>query len=92
MRQEEIEIFGDGRTVWVNTNDCCIGRFGNGGVDIHKDAEGQLKDGTECLECFPRTKDLNSDWTRFVAGMKHYYGVTVDDSLKPTKGRPWVCE
>jgi hypothetical protein len=77
------EIWSDGRTVWVNgTDGCCLGRFSKNGIDIHKDAAGQMASGDQCLDCKigPTTND---DWLSFQAGMKRHYGISVDDKHMP---------
>jgi hypothetical protein len=83
---QEHQILSDGRQVWVNSaQGMCIGRFSAGGVDIHLDYEEQLAQGKECLECFVRTPDAQSDWQRFVVGMQHHYGVQVDEEHRPNR-------
>ena len=78
-----VEVLSDGRTVWVNANDgSSIGRFGFGGIDIHKEVSAQ-KDGTQCLDCTHKTPDLN-DWRRFVDGMLTHHGVHVSEKHRPT--------
>ena len=71
------EITTDGRTVWVNAA-VCLGRFSPFGVDVHKDAEGQMQSGLQCLEC-----SADSDWTTFVAAMLKHHDITVPDKYRP---------
>lgn len=89
------QILSDGRTVWINWKDgMCIGRFSPVGVDIHLDAKGQRKSGRECLDCFPRTANLDTDWRKFTEGMQFHYKVLVPEIHKPIsvlKGHPqWL--
>lgn len=79
------EITSNGTTVWVNTA-ICIGRFGIAGIDVHKDWEGQMEDGSPCLDCIPASGDHLADWERFKASMKTHHNVEI-----PEKHRPkWV--
>ena len=71
------EITTDGKTVWVNSS-VCLGRFSRFGVDVHKDAEGQMRSGSQCLEC-----SQEPNWPRFVAAMKEHHGIEVSDDYKP---------
>lgn len=83
MEKHEAEVWGDGRTVWVNsgTTGACLGRFGPTGIDIHHDIDLQ-RNGGECLDCTHHTPDL-ADWRRFVDGMKKHYGIDVSDNYRP---------
>lgn len=84
MTQEEVEITSDGRTVWVNTQHVCIGRFGVLGIDIHRaDIESQSEKG-ECLHC-THQKTTAQDWTTFQEKMRELHGVTVGDEHKPSR-------
>jgi hypothetical protein len=80
----EAEVFGDGRTVWVNsgTTGASIGRFSWAGIDIHHDAEEQLTLGKQCLDC-KRGPTTLEDWVHFVDGMKQHFGAIVPQSLMP---------
>lgn len=71
------DVTSDGRTVWVNGADgCCLGRFSRAGIDVHKDYEGQMASGSQCLECKKGPTDL-ADWKRFRIAMRSHYGVSV---------------
>ena len=72
------QITTDGHTVWVNSPEVCLGRFGPNGVDVHKDAEGQVESGVSCLDC-----DRKPDWGRFVASMKEHHDITVEENYRP---------
>ncbi len=75
----EVEISTDRETVWINGDDGgCIGRFSRSGVDVHKTALEQVRDGNECLDCFRAP-----DWKRFAEGMSLHHGVKVDKSWCP---------
>ncbi len=78
---KHVEIINDGRTVWVNT-EICIGRFSAGGVDVHKDFEGQLNSGDPCLDCIHGLPPRES-WDRFVASMLTHHGVIVPETYRP---------
>lgn len=76
---DEVEVCTDRETVWVNGNDGgCIGRFSRSGVDVHKTATDQIRDGNECIDCF-----RGSDWKRFADGMLLHHGVKIDKSWCP---------
>lgn len=82
------EITSDGVTVWVNDNmGTCIGRFGKLGFEVHRDTEGQLSGGSQCLACNERTDDFEADWATFKADMLRFYGVAVGDAVKPRNTR-----
>lgn len=79
------EIISNGLTVWVNeATGMCIGRFSSRGVDVHRDAESQLRGDAQCLDC---THDLPFDesWDRFVESMFKHHGITIPTELKPNE-------
>lgn len=76
------EITSDGRTVWIN-NISCIGRFGRGGIDIHKDLSQQVSGESECLYC-THGLPTDKDWVTFQEKMKELHGVDVPDKHRPT--------
>lgn len=83
MDAENYEVVSDTRTVWVNAiSGCCLGRFGRRGIDIHRDADGQVAIGA-CLHC-THTTPTPADWEVFVKEMKDFYGVEVGEEHKPT--------
>lgn len=82
MEHVTYEIEDDGRTVWINdSTGCCVARFSNFGIDIHKDYEGQMS-GKPCLDCKPGPMKLE-DWKYFQEKMKDYYGIIVSDKHQP---------
>lgn len=98
---EEILIGKDGRlfqllvdhqTVWVNADDgMAVGRFSKFGVDVHHDAETQMRLGTQCLACvhdFPPAEG----WQVFVDKMEEHYGVRVPDDARPDFAQPAAPE
>jgi hypothetical protein len=78
---KSFEITSDGRTVWVN-NISCIGRFGRGGIDIHKSLAQQVSGESECLYC-THGLPTDKDWTTFQEKMKELHGVDVSDDHRP---------
>lgn len=79
------EIHSDGVTVWVNSEDGLIGRFGRHGIDIHRVLCQQSSAG-ECLYC-THAKTTSEDWDTFVAKMLELYGVRVPEKHKPRRFR-----
>lgn len=81
-------VSSDGKTVWVNSSvdGGAIGRFGKGGIDIHREASQQPIKGT-CLHCTHHRPNLE-DWATFVAKMKELFGVKVEEEHKPQ----WLSE
>lgn len=77
----EVEITTDGKTIWVNDEISCIGRFSRFGIDIHTSFKEQ-NSGKECLLC-THSKPNQDDWERFIEGMKKFHNVEVDNTLKP---------
>ncbi len=78
------EILSDGRTVWVNGQDgCCLARFSYMGIDIHKDARGQMEEDKQCLDCKHGPTTLE-DWECFKKALWQYYQVRVCDDHRPT--------
>lgn len=73
----DVEIRSDGKTVWVNGPEVCLGRFGPRGVDVHNDAAGQME-GHQCLDC-----RQEPDWEAFKASMLKYHEVEVSDDYRP---------
>lgn len=84
--QDTMEILSDGRTVWVNTPESSIGRFGPYGIDVHRTLQAQMEGQSECLACTHGPTTL-ADWRRFQALMLHYYNVTIPDSHMPSSIR-----
>lgn len=78
MKSPLHEIITDGRTVWVNSPEVCLGRFGPNGVDVHNDTAGQMA-GHQCLDCRPG----DPDWEAFKTAMLKHHGITVAESHKP---------
>jgi len=80
--QGRYQIAFDGNTVWVNTDDgVCVARFGRGGIDIHKDLEGQLEGGSQCLHC-THERPGAAEWGEFVRQMKAVYGVEIPQEAR----------
>ncbi len=77
----EYEVTSDGRTVWVN-NVACIGRFGRGGIDIHKSLDAQIAGEGEYLYC-THGQPTAEDWTTFQQKMKELHNIEVGDKHRP---------
>ncbi len=75
------DITSDGRTVWVNGIGGLLGRFGRGGIDIHRPIGEQQEHG-ECLYC-THAPTTRADWDVFVAKMQEIFGIRVPDKHKP---------
>jgi hypothetical protein len=86
MMAPEHDIVSDGRTVWINGAEGLLGRFGFGGIDIHRPLKRQETDGCECLFC-THTPPTRSDWDLFVSKMREHFGITVSDSYIPDRFR-----
>lgn len=80
-----VEAIASNETVWVNSDEGCIGRFGKRGIDIHRLPSEQGQKG-QCLSCTygPTTVE---DWHRFVEEMKELHGVEIKESLMPRRFR-----
>tara|TARA_Y100000034_G_scaffold128232_1_gene182489 strand:+ start:221 stop:625 length:405 start_codon:yes stop_codon:yes gene_type:complete len=72
------DIVSDGKTVWVNSAQGCLGRFSPNGVDVHKTAQGQIESGTACLDC-----SEVPDWGEFVRSMKEHHGIEIPKTYRP---------
>ena len=72
----------DGITVWVNSPEINVGRYGPRAVDVHLKPELQMK-GDHCFDCFKRTVFPADDWKRFCKGMMIVHGVKVPDDFEP---------
>ena len=82
-RNGPVEIWWDGRTVWVNDQSgCCIGRFSALGVDVHRTGEQQMATGQQCLDCVHDLGPTDA-WERFRTSMQQCHGVTVPPCAKP---------
>lgn len=79
------DVTSDGNTVWVNGPEGCIGRFGKGGIDIHRPASEQMEKG-QCLHC-THAITTDDDWRTFVAEMDQFFGVKITDDHKPDRLR-----
>ena len=79
------EVIWDGRNVWVNSgvDGSSIGRFGMGGVDVHRSVSEQIETGTECLDCI-RANGLDG-FRYFQASVLKHYGVSVPDEALPNR-------
>jgi hypothetical protein len=75
---KKYEVTGDGRTVWVNSKERCIGRFCPVSYEIFFE-HGQ-------------TTHMNNnpvkDWERFVDEMGKYHHVIFDDECRPEFTKP----
>ena len=75
------EVRSSHKTVWVNDELVCIGRFDRfGGIDIHQNAAGQRENQSQCLDCEKGPADLGM-WERFRTGMLQHHGVEVASDL-----------
>lgn len=66
-------IYGD-RAVWVNGVNGCLGRFGQMGIDVHRDPNEQIAGLGQCLFC-THEKVGPIDWPRFVQAMQQYHQI-----------------
>lgn len=78
-----VVVESDGTTVWVNTLDGMIGRFGRAGIDIHRPLKEQSEKG-ECLYC-THAMTTSRDWPIFVQKMKELFDIDVPESHKPAR-------
>lgn len=77
------ELLSDGRTVWINADDgMSVGRFFRVGVDVHRDAAGQMETGEQCLACVHDLPPAEA-WDVFVAAIEEHYGVRVPEAYRP---------
>lgn len=77
------KIISDGNTVWVNADDgCCLARFSRFGIDIHKDAAGQISGEGQCLECKIGPATM-ADWIQFCDGMIRHYAIKITKKHMP---------
>lgn len=77
------ELLSDGKTVWLNADDgTSVGRFSKWGVDVHHDAEAQLRLGTQCLACVHDLPPAEG-WEVFVDKISKHYGVTISEAARP---------
>lgn len=72
----------DGKTVWVNGADACLGRFSRFGVDVHRTLAEQLAGNGQCLACTHEMADIGA-WEMFQEAMKRHHGVVVSDRYRP---------
>ncbi len=84
MRATKYQIDSDGETVWVNTSDGCIGRFGKLGIDIHQEPLKQASGRSECLFCTHGPTGF-SDWELFCSKMKDIYKIYISESYTPRR-------
>lgn len=76
------EIFGNGKTVWVNGSDgSSLGRFSWAGIDIHHPVSMQME-GKVCYDCRKGPTNLQ-DWSDFKSIMKARYQAEISDRLMP---------
>jgi hypothetical protein len=74
--QHQIET--DGKTIWINGPDVCLGRFSRTGVDVHGNAEEQMEMGIACKDC-----SSTPDWKQFVDSMMEHHGISVASKYRP---------
>lgn len=84
--RDGFELLSDGRTVWVNTSVCAVGRFGPYGIDVHRTLQAQMEGQPECLACTHGLTNLD-DWRRFQSLMQQHYSVTIPDHHMPASLR-----
>lgn len=78
------DITTDGITVWVNSVDGLVGRFGVRGIDIHNTAADIILTGNECLFC-THTETTRDDWLLFVHKMNELYGIKIATRFTPVR-------
>lgn len=77
------ELLSDDRTVWINADDgISVGRFSRTGVDVHRDAAGQMETGEQGLACALDLPPAEA-WGVFVAAIEEHYGVRVPEAYRP---------
>lgn len=85
----DLQLISDGKTVWVNDEEgACVGRFGSGGVDVHRPAGEQELHG-QCLDCIkgePFRLPPSWMWKAFKRSMKKHYGISIPDGLVKLRG------
>tara|TARA_Y100000310_G_scaffold263083_1_gene273051 strand:+ start:1987 stop:2553 length:567 start_codon:yes stop_codon:yes gene_type:complete len=69
------KITTDGKTVWVNGPDSCLGRFGPAGAEV-------LEGLAPCLDYTGKP-----DWGSFVRAMLTHHNIRVSEDYKPH----WLC-
>ncbi len=79
------DITTDGITVWINSPDGLLGRFGRQGIDVHRPAGEQQEQG-ECLFCTHQRVTVE-DWRQFQAKMLEHFKITVGDQYMPVRFR-----
>lgn len=75
----QAEVTWDGITVWVNSAEASIGRFGRMGIDVH------TADGSGCLHCTHAPTDNPWAWGQFVADMLTFHGVVIPAEAMPIR-------
>jgi predicted methyltransferase len=73
-----LDVRSDGRVVWVDGIQGCVGRFGERGIDIH------TADTTACLHCTHGSTSAE-DWLVFQQKMLEHYDVVITDEHRPIR-------
>ena len=73
----------DGKTVWVNGEINCLGRFGVMGIDVHRTLDEQSENG-ECLYCTHEPTN-KQDWETFKVKIKEHFDIDVSDKYMPER-------
>lgn len=76
----EIEVSGDGSTLWVNALDgSCTGRFSKRfGMDVHHTGTAMMAGQGECLVCTHEPAGP-AEWDIFRAAMKRHHDTDVPE-------------
>lgn len=82
MKRYQLDVSGDGRTLWVNYEDGSnVGRFSKTfGVDCHTTITEQMAGKSQCLWCTHEPPG-KPEWDRFRAVMLEQYNVEIPENL-----------
>lgn len=72
----KFEVSSDSQTVWINSANGALARFGRLGIDVHNATN------TGCLHC-THGRQTPADWERFKRLVLDVYGVEVSDTHRP---------
>ena len=80
QRLYQIQVAGDGRTLWVNGPDgSAVGRFSKRfGIDVHRSGTEQMAGMGECIFCTHQEAGPG-EWKQFLDAVKEHYGLAVNE-------------
>lgn len=78
MMEYQVDVSGNGDTLWVNANDgSCVARFSKRfGIDVHNSVTAQLAGASQCLFC-THAPAGPEEWKQFRESVKKNFGVDV---------------